>query len=387
MGNVNVKLTVAGDVLRNVLTGHYEKGVATSPERTAQRRKNCLDAIHQVLHTVVGPGDLLSSDLRHDVAAEAYAAWGSCQGCFKAKAAMEPPPGANFAAYNRDIDHDFTTQSPFRDLVHGLVNRQNKLSEEFFQAMLQRFKDVTDEVQEEDVQAMAVELTTVVALCVGVRAFCSAYGVKAPALPQKMEPCKPGRFQHVSDYSNGQLQIEKSMGWGPYLPSQQLRPEALERFGLERSELSFGDNPRIPTSKASAAPLTYWEFLKFRDVMYVPTADVARFMKVPGLDRTLNRGQLEVAAAEYTTAKISALAAAVASPEKSQEPIRLAREALREKGQEHALLDVAGIIGFFATITIVVDFTGHKSEEFAQLLTRMASIIDLGRRVRSRVLG
>jgi len=84
--------------------------------------------------------------------------------------------------------------------------------------------------------------------------------------------------------------------------------------------------------------------------------------------------------------EISALAAAVASPE-SQEPIRLAREALREKGQEHALLDVAGIIGFFATITIVVDFTGHKSEEFAQLLTRMASIIDLGRRVRSRVLG
>jgi hypothetical protein len=32
------------------------------------------------------------------------------------------------------------------------------------------------------------------------------------------------------------------------------------------------------------------------------------------------------------------------------------------RSQEHALYDTAGIIGFFATITIVVDFSGHFSE-------------------------
>ena len=39
------------------------------------------------------------------------------------------------------------------------------------------------------------------------------------------------------------------------------------------------------------------------DVMYAPVQDIPRFMKVPGEDRTLNRGQLEVAAADYTTGK------------------------------------------------------------------------------------
>lgn len=44
--------------------------------------------------------------------------------------------------------------------------------------------------------------------------------------------------------------------------------------------------------------------------------------------------------------EISALAIAVASPE-TPEKIGLARKALAERSNEHALLDAAGIIGFF----------------------------------------
>lgn len=44
--------------------------------------------------------------------------------------------------------------------------------------------------------------------------------------------------------------------------------EVTGRFGIDRSLMSFaGDKPTGPTSKASAAPLTCWEFLKFLDVM------------------------------------------------------------------------------------------------------------------------
>jgi len=90
----------------------------------------------------------------------------------------------------------------------------------------------------------------------------------------------------------------------PTLPASQLRKDVPQRFGIDASMWAFaGANPHGPTSKASAAPLTCWEFLKFMDVMYVPFQDAPRFLKVPGKDRTLNRGQLEVAAADYTSGK------------------------------------------------------------------------------------
>ncbi|CAE7172364.1 unnamed protein product [Symbiodinium microadriaticum] len=60
--------------------------------------------------------------------------------------------------------------------------------------------------------------------------------------------------------------------------------------------------------------------------------------------------------------EIAALAHAVASPENAAK-ILVAREALLAKSNEHVLLDTAGIIGFFATITVVVDFTGHYSDD------------------------
>lgn len=60
------------------------------------------ESIKQVLQSVVGPGDLLSSDIRADFAAEAYAAWGDCPGCIKAKHAELPSNGENFAKFNEE---------------------------------------------------------------------------------------------------------------------------------------------------------------------------------------------------------------------------------------------------------------------------------------------
>ncbi|CAE7872174.1 unnamed protein product, partial [Symbiodinium microadriaticum] len=91
---------------------------------------NCLLCIQRVLEVAVGPGDLLSSDVRADIAAEAYAAWGDCQGCLTAKSQGLPAEGTDFAQYNlEEISHDFVTTGPFRDLVHAIVNRQQKLDE------------------------------------------------------------------------------------------------------------------------------------------------------------------------------------------------------------------------------------------------------------------
>lgn len=305
--------TIMWDVLRNFCTGYYEKGKATSSARTAERKKNCLDCINQVLQAVVGPGDLWSSDIRAEFAAEAYAAWGSCKGCLEAKSSKLPSKGSNFAMYNQEeITHDFTTKGPFRDFAHAIVNRQQKLDEVFFNAVVERIKEFRRNEQsngqpplmEDDFKAMAVELNTIAALCAGVRAFCAACGLEAPPLPSKPVPCQAAHFQRVSDYATGTLQTNRSIAWGPYLPTGQLRPGILKQFQIDRGLMSFaGDSPQGPTSKASAVPLTCWEFLKFMHVMYVPITEAPRFMKVPGVDRTLNRGQLEVAAADYTTAK------------------------------------------------------------------------------------
>lgn len=82
--------------------------------------------------------------------------------------------------------------------------------------------------------------------------------------------------------------------------------------------------------------------------------------------------------------EIGALVRAVAAPE-DMEKIAQARKALLEKGNEHALYDTAGIIGFFATITIVVDFSGHFSEDLMKMFDKMANIISGGRKMRQMV--
>ena len=46
--------------------------------------------------------------------------------------------------------------------------------------------------------------------------------------------------------------------------------DVLDRFGIDGFLMTFaGDKPTGPTSKASAVPLTCWEFLKFMDVMHL----------------------------------------------------------------------------------------------------------------------
>ena len=82
--------------------------------------------------------------------------------------------------------------------------------------------------------------------------------------------------------------------------------------------------------------------------------------------------------------EIGALAFAVASPENMDE-IRAARKALLAQSNEHVLLDVAGIIAFFATITTVVDFGGHFSPGLINTLNKIAKVISGARVARQRV--
>ena len=173
MGKAALMSKILGDVLFNLCTGHYEKGKPTNEARTAARKKNCMECIDKVLEAVVGPGDLLSSDVRAEFAAEAYAAWGSCKGCLAAKQAKLPPKGTDFAKYNLEIEHEFTTTGPFRDLAHGIVNRQQKLDEGFFHTFVERLRQAfgsDSSLGDDDFQAMAIELNTI--LCHSWVTFC-----------------------------------------------------------------------------------------------------------------------------------------------------------------------------------------------------------------------
>ena len=68
---------------------------------------------------------------------------------------------------------------------------------------------------------------------------------------------------------------------------------------------------------------------------------------------------------------VSLVCATVLTPRKVDR-IRVAREALLAASNEHALLDTAGIIAFFATITTVVDFAGHYSTQLLKMLDKIA---------------
>ena len=58
-----------------------------------------------------------------------------------------------------------------------------------------------------------------------------------------------------------------------------------------------------PMSKASSAPTTCMEYLRLIAVCYAPMEYQARFFKVPGEDRHLTRGQIELAAAKFSGSK------------------------------------------------------------------------------------
>jgi len=303
-------LQLAGDVLGNVFTGYYEEVRPTSISREATRQKNQLEVINVILQHLVGPGDFFTSDERADFAAEAYTAWGSCKGCFAAKK-NGIPPGVQFAEYNHDeIAHEYVTDSPFRDIAHAIVNHQQRLDQAFFHTVLERLENYhTNKMSPnhgygtDEYKAMAIELATVAALCAGVKAFFAASGLPCPPLPEKLKACEPPNFRHVSDFSNGPLNTNTAIAWGPYLIGEQIKKEIAARSDFDVDTWMFATANNAPTSKASAAPLTCMDLLLFGHVMYFPAVDAVRFFKVPGEDRHLTRGQLEVAAAEYNRAK------------------------------------------------------------------------------------
>lgn len=80
--------------------------------------------------------------------------------------------------------------------------------------------------------------------------------------------------------------------------------------------------------------------------------------------------------------EIAALAKAVGDGE-PEDKVRLAREALiKASGNEHSVLDTAGIVGFFASITKIVDFSGHYSDDIMNLVDRMSAVLTASCRVR-----
>lgn len=84
--------------------------------------------------------------------------------------------------------------------------------------------------------------------------------------------------------------------------------------------------------------------------------------------------------------EITLLAKIMATVPEQVEKVQEARNNLlnaKKGGNQHALLDTAGVIGFFASITIIVDATGHYSDEFPNDLARLGTFLSAGHRMRS----
>ena len=64
-----------------------------------------------------------------------------------------------------------------------------------------------------------------------------------------------------------------------------------------------------------------------------------------------------------------------------------ATAALQAVSNEHALYDASGVIGFFASITKIVDFTGHYADDYPRILEKVGGILSGARRVRHSIWG
>ena len=280
----DLMIRILSDVIRNIFTGYYEEPSPTNPARAETRLQNEVAACRQLLEQIVGPGDLLDSDMRADFAMEAYFA-------------------AGFVSDPSKVHDGFQTRHPFRDLAHRIVKKQNRLDEACFKDCVARLCETYTDHSLEDCNAMAVELGIIAALCDGVKTFYDGIGHDAPPLPPRPSPAEPANFKSVEDYSNGPLEFHKSIAWGPTLPSHKLKPDIVKKLEIDPKLWKLCGNYTVPTSKASAAPLTCMTFFKFMTVMYTSPLTIPRFLSVPGEDRHLTRGQLEYAAATYTGAK------------------------------------------------------------------------------------
>jgi len=64
------------------------------------------------------------------------------------------------------------------------------------------------------------------------------------------------------------------------------------------------------------------------------------------------------------------------------EGVTEAAAALQAVTNEHALYDASGVVQFFATITKIVDFTGHYLDDLTNICFTIGGILSVARRVR-----
>lgn len=300
MPTPKIMLPALGDILCNFLYGFYESSTPTNEARTNHRRQKMMAACEQYLKHLVGPGDLLDSSVRAEFAKEAYAGFGSAVN----DRSVQVPSDVSFAEYNQTkIKHNYVTKGAFRDVALAVVNFQHHLDEAFFESVAQRLHKMYSDRTLEDCKAMTIELGVIAAGCDGVRTFCAAIGVDHPPLPATPQPAQPAHFRSVSDYATSPSKYTKDIAWGPFLTLDQLRPEVFQQFNLDTDLWKFASLRPGPVSNASVVPTTCQATMYFFQEMYVPLPYFPRFLRVPGPDRHLSRGQIEPAAATYTAVK------------------------------------------------------------------------------------
>lgn len=280
MPTPGIMLPALGDVIRNYTTGFCESNREGTDAQL--RRRNLLQACRQFLHHAVQePGDLLDSHSRATFAKEAYMAYG-------------PPVLEGYT---------YVTDSPFREMARRIVQDQHSLTNEsvfkdFVQQLVREYKDKS----EEDCCAMAMELTSLAAGCDAVRLVCDAIEEPLLEFPSEPKPSLPPHFERVSDYAVGSLRYDRKIAWGPYLTSSDFKPEVAAAF-TDATLWKFASLRHAPISNCTAVPHTCSAVLDFFQVLYVPLPYFPRFLRVPGPDRCLVRGEIEPAAATYTAAK------------------------------------------------------------------------------------
>mmetsp|Transcript_39806 Transcript_39806/g.96078 ORF Transcript_39806/g.96078 Transcript_39806/m.96078 type:complete len:287 (+) Transcript_39806:75-935(+) len=272
-------IDIMGDVFWNVFTGYHEKTEPTNPERAQERFQNEVQACQDLLNSLVGPGDLLDSDVRFDFAYEAYY--------------------ANDTS-SKPAETTTNTRSPYKEYALKIVNEQDTLDELTYNSFIGDLSKRFPDHNTEDHTAMAIELAVIAASCAGVCAFYMGVGKERPLLPTRHSPCKEANFKSVQDYCDGPLFDDKNVSWGPALKTKQLKPDVVEKFNIDLTLWKFG-GAYGPTTKATAAPLICIAWIEFMHTMYAPVTVLPRLMKSPGPDRFLFRGQLEIAAAAYSS--------------------------------------------------------------------------------------
>lgn len=80
------------------------------------------------------------------------------------------------------------------------------------------------------------------------------------------------------------------------------------------------------------------------------------------------------------TNELKAFGQAIASGNPNE--IAKTRQALLDASNEHAVLDASVVVGFFASITKIVDFSGHYSNDLMVMMETMEVVLSGARKVR-----